>query len=116
MNRLALLLGLSFCGPATADTTFLLSSTSERVSYGVLVVAPDKGCAAARVTVRAGGGGHWRSATLGPGEIAVVRLGRGFAVGQHALQVGTAGCQGAAFPARRVLLGQASPGHGWRGQ
>jgi hypothetical protein len=98
--------------PALADTVFLMSSTSEQVRYGLLVMS-DEDCAQGRVTVQSGDA-MWKSATLGPGEIAVVRMGNGFAVGAHALILNASGCIGVVHAARSVVLGKQSPDHGWR--
>ncbi len=113
MRSLAFGLGLALCGPALADTTFLMTSSSETVAYGVLVMAPETDCPASRVIVR-GSAGTWKSGTLQPGQLAVVRMGKGFSQGEHALRIETAGCSGAAFPARRVVLHKQSPDHAWR--
>lgn len=113
MRLLALLLGLFLGCPAGAETFFNLTSTSEMASYAVLVMAPENGCTAARVVLR-GDGGSWKSKTLAGGEIGLVRIGRGFAVGEHRFVATTAGCAENATLARRVVLGKRSPDHGWR--
>jgi hypothetical protein len=111
-------LGLALCGllppdPARAETLFTLTSFSESTRYGVLVVAPEQGCVASRVVIETARG-TWRSSTLASGQVAVVRLGHGFATGEHELRVQTAGCRTEAHAARRVVLGKTSPDHGWR--
>jgi hypothetical protein len=112
MKVLTLVLGSFLCGPALSDTTFVMLSTSAELRYGLLVAA-DEGCTQSRVTVE-NEGEVWKSATLGPGEIAVVRMGHGFAVGEHRLTVNSAGCRGVVHAARSVVLGKLSPDHGWR--
>jgi hypothetical protein len=112
MKALLLVLWPVLCGPALGDTTFVMSSTSEKVRYGLLVMA-ENDCAQSRVTVQTADS-VWRSATLGPGEIAVVQMGQGFAVGDHRLTVNAAGCRGYVHAARSVVLGKLSPDHGWR--
>lgn len=115
MRIAALILGLFLGCPAGAETFFSLTSTSEAASYAVLVMAPEAGCLASRVVLR-GNGGSWRSKTLAAGEIGIVRVGRGFAVGNHRFVATTAGCAENATMGRRVVLGKRSPDHGWRGR
>ena len=118
MRILAICLGFALCSPlssdpARAETLFRLTSVSDSTSYGLLVVAPEQGCAAARVVIETTRG-KWRSPSLVAGQVAVVRMGRGFAAGEHELRVQTAGCLAEAHAARRVVLGKISPDHGWR--
>ncbi|MBP9185110.1 MAG: hypothetical protein KBF78_18405 [Fuscovulum sp.] len=115
MRTLALCLGLVLAGPVRADTVYLLTSSSETADYGLLIVAPETGCPAMRVLVE-GAEGRWRSRTLGPGEVSIVRMGRGFPPGAHRLTLRAAGCTGLPWPARRVVLGKAGPDHGWRAE
>jgi hypothetical protein len=115
MRALALCLGLALAGPARAETVYLLSSSSETAAYGLLVVAPATGCAATRVLVQ-GPAGAWRSRSLRPGEVAVVRMGRGFRPGDHRLVLSGTGCGDSPWPVRRVVLGKAGPDHGWRAE
>ncbi len=115
MKILPPLAGLLLALPALAqDAPLVLTSASPATSYGVLVMAPDSGCPASRVVVRANGH-SWKSATLAPGQLAVVRMGHGFAAGDHALAIETLGCDQPALAARRVVLAKLSPDHGWRG-
>ncbi|MEZ5798454.1 MAG: hypothetical protein R3D63_13830 [Paracoccaceae bacterium] len=116
MKRLGMFLGLALIGGAARadEQLFLLTSVSETRSYGVLVLAPDKGCGAMRFLVYADGALLARSPTLAPGEGAVVRLGNGFAEGEHLLRIETAGCADQPFTGRRVVLKKTSPDHGWR--
>jgi hypothetical protein len=118
MKALAFGLGLALAGPAQAEETYLLTSISETRSYGVMVVAPTDGCRAVRYLIRDARGVLGRSPTLGPGEMAVVRLGRGFAAGEHVLRITSSGCAGSVGArsvwARRVVLAKSSPDHGWR--
>jgi len=133
MKKLVLLAAVAahFCLPSQADqldeidrsdcrlqgcrASFLLFSTSELRKYGVLIAAPDTGCRRMRFRVETLGKiflGH--TPPLGPGERAVVRMGRSFPAGEHMLSIATEGC--AALPAttRRVTLAKLSPDHGWR--
>lgn len=112
MKALILALAPALAGPALADTTFVMASTSAEVRYGLLVMA-DEDCNQSRVTVQIDDL-TWKSRTLGPGEITVVRMGRGFSEGAHVLKVVSAGCLGAPYAARSVVLGKLSPDHGWR--
>ncbi len=96
------------------DAGFVLTSTSASTSYGVLVMAPDTHCAASRV-VLSSDEGTWKSATLAPGELAVVRMGAGFSPGDHRVTMRVLGCDQRAIAARRVTLKKHSPDHGWRG-
>jgi hypothetical protein len=44
----------------------------------------------------------------------VVRIGGGYPMGEHALQIRSAGCPVRPVTVRRVRLGKPSPDHGWR--
>jgi hypothetical protein len=115
MKSLFAWLSLWLASPALSDTAgFVLTSTSDTASYAVLVMAPETHCAASRV-VLSSGGASWKSPTLAPGELAVVRIGSGFAPGDHAVRMQVLGCDQPAFAARRVILSKHSPDHGWRG-
>jgi hypothetical protein len=99
---------------ARADQTVVVASHSDRAVLGLLVTAPEAGCATTRILVEAGGR-TLASRPLRPGQIAIIRLGPGFAVGDHALTLRGVGCAGSAvFAARRVVLAKASPDHAWR--
>ena len=94
---------------------FHLQSVSAAKSYGILVQAPTGGCRRVRYSVRTAAAvflGH--SPTLGPGEVAVVRMGRGFAEGDHTLTIAAEGCSEKPLTARKVTLAKAAPDHGWR--
>ncbi|MDM7930313.1 hypothetical protein [Tabrizicola sp.] len=103
------------CDPEDCRTEFRLSSTSDLRKYGILIVAPKDGCHRMRFRVQ-GESEVWLGHTppLGPGELAVVRMGLGFPPGDHVLTITAVGCD--AFPAtlRRVTLAKFSPDHGWR--
>lgn len=115
MKSLLAWFSLWLASPALSEhTRFVLTSTSDAIAYGVLVAVPTTDCAAARVVVRAAGG-SWRSATLAPGEQAVIRLGPGFKPGSHPATVEVLGCDEPAHALRRVTLAKPSPDHGWRG-
>jgi hypothetical protein len=95
---------------------FVLHSASDARTYGVLMTLPvDAPCAVARVVVldidnRTLG----QSDLLMPGEQGRVRLGRGFAEGEHRLRLHVSGCAAQAVMVRRITLNKASPDHGWR--
>ena len=51
---------------------------------------------------------------LAPGELGVVRMGEGFAAGEHELTIAAEGCYTRPAATRRVTLAKLSPDHGWR--
>ena len=114
MKALVLGLALALSGQARAEVALVLASVSEAKSYGLLVSAPETGCAAMRVFVRGEGGLLGQSGTVRAGQVAVVRMGRGFAEGDHQLTMEGAGCKVVPVAKRWVVLGKASPDHGWR--
>lgn len=104
------------CGMNGCRASFLLSSTSGHSRYGILIAAPDTGCRRVRFRVEDDGAvflGH--TPPLGPGELALVRMGQGFAPGKHVLTIAAEGCATMPAAARRVRLAKLSPDHGWRG-
>jgi hypothetical protein len=127
MTKAILLVGLclALAPPVAADisscrsdcgTDYRLTSASETRSYGILIAAPDTGCRHVRFRVRdATATFLGQTPPLGPGELAVVRMGRGFAQGVHLLTIASEGCQTAPAATRRVTLTKLSPDHGWRG-
>jgi hypothetical protein len=103
--------------PHTACPTaaFNLASVSDQRSYGILIAAPESGCARVRFRVFGAADrflGH--TPPLRPGELAVVRLGRGFSAGEHRLTIASVGCAAPPAATRRVTLAKLSPDHGWR--
>ncbi|MCU0827588.1 MAG: hypothetical protein MUE52_09315 [Tabrizicola sp.] len=103
------------CEVKGCPTQFDLTSISENRSYAVLIAAPDVGCRRVRFRVEAGDTeflGH--TPPLGPGDLAVVRVGRGFAAGEHILTIASEGCDTRPAATRRVTLAKLSPDHGWR--
>ena len=92
-----------------------LSTYADR-SYGVLVTAPEKmPCSMVRFLVRRPGAGRLGlSEPLTSGQLAVLRVGRGFAPGNHHLMIEAVGCAMHPGIARPVLLNRASPDHSWR--
>jgi hypothetical protein len=101
-------------GPDCA-LAFNLQSVSDAKSYGLLLEAPMGACGRVRYRVTSAGAevlGH--TPPLGPGEVAVVRMGRGFAEGDHILRIAADGCADPPLITRRVTLAKASPDHGWR--
>lgn len=95
-------------------TTVSLSSLSEQQSYGLLLAAPETGCRRVRFRVEEAGVLLGQTPPLGPGELAVVRLGRGFPKGQVRLRIAAIGCDRPPAAMRRVTLAKMSPDHGWR--
>lgn len=100
------------CGPLS----IWLTSVSDDARYGLLVTAPANiACGAVQFVVSdARRGVVGRTQTLRPGEAQVVRIGQGYAPGDHALQITASGCPVHPAQVRRVRLGKASPDHGWR--
>jgi hypothetical protein len=100
---------------AGCRTEYQLTSASDTRRYGILIAAPDAGCRRVRFRVA-----DERSVPLGqtpplaPGELAVVRIGRGFAQGVHLLTIDAEGCASGPAATRRVTLAKRSPDHGWR--
>lgn len=91
------------------------ASVSESRSYGLLIAAPDSGCQHVRFRVlddRTRFLGH--TPPLAPGELVVVRLGRGFPEGENRLTVASVGCDAQPAATRRVVLAKIGPDHGWR--
>ncbi len=103
------------CSRAACPFDVALVSFAAERSYGLLLQAPASGCR--RVRYRVETPGHdllGKTAALRAGEIAVVRLGPGFAKGTHRLVVRAEGCGQAPVHARRVTLRKLAPDHGWR--
>ncbi len=103
------------CAMVACPAFYELHSVSDTKSYGLLVEAPQQGCRYVRYRVQGAGAadlGH--TPPLRPGDVAVVRMGRGFASGGHLLTVSAKGCSLQPALMRRVTLGKASPDHGWR--
>jgi hypothetical protein len=99
----------------TCPTAYRLTSTSELRSYGVLIAAPETGCRYVRFRVdREGASFLGHTPPLGPGELAVVRMGRGFVEGIHNLTISSEGCAARPAATRRVTLAKTAPDHGWR--
>jgi hypothetical protein len=103
------------CAGQGCTALFRLASTSDQRSYGILIAAPDTGCLRVRFRVEGAGRrflGH--TPPLGPGELAVVRMGHGFSPGDHSLVIAAEGCATRPAATRRVSLAKPSPDHGWR--
>ena len=100
---------------ALPPSGFSLASVSASRSYGVLLAAPENGCARVRYLVESATGARLgQSGPVGPGEVAVVRVGAGFAEGRHVLQIATVGCVAPPDQTRQVSFRKVSPDHGWR--
>jgi hypothetical protein len=103
------------CQAKGCPTLVSFSSSSASRSYGLLIAAPDSGCRHVRFRVEGAGAaflGH--TPPLAPGELAVVRLGRGFPEGRNWLKVAAVGCKTHPATLRRVVLAQQGPDHSWR--
>jgi hypothetical protein len=90
---------------------YVLSATADTHSYGLWLTAPASGARAVRYIVVLDQARLGASPPLRPGEGAVIRIGRGFAEGDHALAITCIGCEVAPPKARRVILGRSSPDH-----
>jgi hypothetical protein len=97
-----------------ASHPYVLAATDDAHSYGLWLAAPQHGCRSVRYVVTAHGARLGFTGPLGPGEGAVVRIGRGFVQGEHALAITGVGCGAPPAEARRVRLGKSSPDHAWR--
>jgi hypothetical protein len=125
MTKLILLAGLclAFSPHAMAETgtctdcgtPYRFTSVSETRSYGILIAAPDVGCGAVRFRIEDDTATMLgQTPPLAPGELAVVRMGRGFAKGDHLLTIAAVGCAASPAATRRVTFAKRSPDHGWR--
>lgn len=101
-------------GPVVAQeitpTEVSFTSTSDSRDYGLFVVAGEGDCPATRYMIL-GEGVEAISQTLTPGESAILRLGSGYAPGEHSLTLSAVGCALPLAATRMVLLDQISPGH-----
>jgi hypothetical protein len=112
---ISLPLGAEPCKTRGCPTPVSFASVSDNRSYGLLIVAPDAGCRHVRFRVvddRAEYLGQ--SPPLGPGELAVVRLGRGFPQGENLVMVASVGCNASPAVTRRVTFNKTGPDHEWR--
>lgn len=103
------------CSQKECRQVFHLLSVSEGKSYGILLAAPETGCGRVRFRVETLGRvflGH--TPPLAPGEVSVVRIGRGFDAGQTTLTIAAEGCTTPPAYMRRVTLAKPSPDHGAR--
>jgi hypothetical protein len=100
---------------ASCQTSYRMTSLSATRAYGLLIAAPDTGCRHVRFRVQDLAAGFLgQTPPLAPGELAVVRMGRGFATGDHVLTIASEGCVARPAATRRVTLTKHSPDHGWR--
>lgn len=102
------------CMRGDCPTHVRFTSHSESRSYGLLITAPDDGCRRVRFRVEVRGRRVGQTPALGPGERAVVGIGRGFPEGLTEVVVVAVGCRAAPAAIRRVTLAKVSPDHGWR--
>jgi hypothetical protein len=103
------------CNGTTCPVEVLIASVAEDKVYGLLIGAPKVECARVRYRVETVGlrllG---KTPALAAGEVAVVRIGNGYAPGAHVLLVSAEGCATAPHLSRQVTLRKVSPDHGWR--
>lgn len=103
------------CAPAGCAMSVSFDSSSERHSYGLLLAAPMSGCLRVRFRVtHVHAGFLGQSPPLAPGQLAVVRLGRGFPQGENRVTVASVGCDAPPAETRRVILANTGPDHSWR--
>lgn len=127
MKPILLLAGLALASPTLADTdaracappgcltTVQFASTSDRRSYGLLVAAPESGCLRVRFRIQHDSAGILgQSPPLAPGELAVIRLGRGFPQGENRVTIVSIGCDAPPAETRRVILANNGHDHSWR--
>ncbi|MFN7224339.1 MAG: hypothetical protein ACK4MS_09995 [Paracoccaceae bacterium] len=96
---------------------YTLTSASPGRSYGVLVaLAQDAPCEVVRFRVRSDDRPNLGTTPpLVPGQLAVLRLGKGFDAGEHALLIESSGCAVHPSQTRRVILNRLGHDHSWRG-
>ena len=126
MTKAFLLAGLvlAFPGMLHADETrchlkgcmmeVRFASVSDNRSYGILIAAPESGCRHVRFRIEGDGRVLGQTPPLAPGELAVIRMGRGFPAGENQVTVASVGCDAQPAAWRRVVLAKLSPDHGWR--
>ncbi|HLQ19853.1 MAG TPA: hypothetical protein VK146_12825 [Tabrizicola sp.] len=102
------------CLDRGCPTAVSFASASDSRSYGLLIAAPESGCARVRFRVQGAESFLGQTPPLAPGELAVVRLGRGFPEGRNEVQVAAVGCDRPPAATRQVVLAKLSPDHGWR--
>lgn len=102
------------CGARHCRVAVVFASVSDSRSYGLLLAAPETGCRRVRFRVEGDAGLLGQTPPLAPGELAVVRMGRGFPEGQNRVTVASIGCDAGPAATRRVTLAKLSPDHGWR--
>lgn len=103
------------CQLRGCPTPISFASVSDNRSYGLLLAAPDVGCRHVRFRIL---DDHARylgqSPPLKPGELAIVRLGRGFPKGENQVTVASVGCDTPPAASRRVTFNKSGPDHAWR--
>lgn len=105
------------CSAKGCVTQVPFASTSDSRSYGILLAAPDSGCRHVRFRVEGTSSRFLgQSPPLAPGELAVVRMGRGFPQGKNWVTIASVGCDTAPAAIRRVILAKTGPDHSWRAQ
>ena len=90
------------------------ASVSDSRSYGLLIAAPETGCSRVRFRVEGEGAYLGQTPPLGPGELAVIRIGRGFPEGRVDVTVKAIGCDRPPSAMRQVTLAKIAPAQGWR--
>ncbi len=101
------------CQTEGCPVTVRFASISDTRSYGLLIAAPETGCSHVRFRVE-GVAFLGQTPPLSPGELAVVRLGRGFPQGENLVTIASVGCNAHPAATRRVVLAKHAPDHGWR--
>jgi hypothetical protein len=103
------------CASGHCNRSFTLTSVSATKSYALLVAAPETGCRRVRFSVSSASGRRLgQTGALAPGELGLIRIGRGFAAGPTDLSIVASGCKLLPSMVRRVTLSKTSPDHGAR--
>ena len=106
--------GQAWADPDTAFQQIGFASYSEAKTYGVYIMAAaNLRCPFVRYRLTAPGL-RVQTRPLRAGQAQMLRLGAGFAAGDHLVQIEAIGCDTAPVVARRVVLHKASPDHGAR--
>lgn len=103
------------CDHVICPNEIRIASIADTKVYGLLLGAPVRGCRRVRYRVETQARVLLgKTPALAAGEVAVVRLGKGFPPGAVTLIVTAEGCVSAPRLSRSVTLGKKSPDHGWR--
>lgn len=103
------------CDRKACTQVFQLDSSSLTNSYGLLLAAPMQGCHRVRFRIETLAQTFLgQTPALSPGEVSLVRIGRGFSEGETTLTIVAEGCTAPPALVRRVTLAKRSPDHGAR--